>query len=515
MSVGRGFYLTTAIDYANGPPHLGHALEKIGADAMARYHRLKGEDVHFVIGMDEHGQNIIQSAANAGLDPKAWVDRIGAAFRAAWDTLLISADDFIRTTEPRHHVAVHDLIRRIGEAGDLYRGTYEGWYCVRCEAFKTEDELEGEGDDLRCPLHPSREIQWTVEENWFFRLSAYRDPLLALLRERPGFVQPEIRRNEVLRVLENGLQDLSVSRALPWGVPWPGAEGEVVYVWIDALTNYLSATGYPEDGFERLWPADVHVIGKDITRFHCIYWPAFLMSASLPLPGTVWAHGFVGFGGRRLSKSEGVGFGLDEAILRHGPEALRYYLLREVPWDGDGDVSRERFDERYTAELANDVGNLVNRSLSMIERYRAGVVPAGDATELDARAGRLIEVYRRALDAHLLHEGLQAAFDLASAANGFVTSSEPWALSKDARRADELDAVLHSLARAIAYLSTMLAPFMPAKMDSLARRLGLPGVPLLADLEGLTLDGKNVERGDILFPRPDPALTAAEPRNVP
>ncbi|HUG01659.1 MAG TPA: methionine--tRNA ligase [Longimicrobiales bacterium] len=503
MSDARVFYLTTAIDYANGLPHLGHALEKIGADAIARYHRLKGEDVHFVLGMDEHGQNIVQSAEQAGLDPRAWVDRIGAAFRAAWAALLVSQDDFIRTTEHRHHVAVHDLIRRIGEAGDLYRGTYEGWYCVRCEAFKTEDDLEGEGDDLRCPLHPSRQIQWTVEENWFFRLSAYRDRLLALLVEHPEFVQPEIRRNEIFRVLEHGLQDLSVSRALPWGVPWPGADGEVVYVWIDALTNYLSATGYPAEGFERLWPADVHVIGKDITRFHCIYWPAFLMSAGLPLPATVWAHGFVGYGGRRLSKSEGVSFGLDEAIARHGPEALRYYLLREVPWDGDGDVTRERFDERYTAELANDIGNLVNRSLSMVERYRDGVVPEGDATELDARARELIDAYRRAMDAYLLHEGLQAAFDLASAANGFVTSSEPWALAKDPDRSRQLDAVLHALARAIATLATMLAPFMPEKMTSLANRLGLPGVPSLTELERLKLNGKKVERGDILFPRPD------------
>jgi methionyl-tRNA synthetase len=498
------FYLTTAIDYANGMPHLGHALEKIGADAIARYRRLRGDDVHFVIGMDEHGQNIIQSAEQAGLDPQTWVDRIAKAFRDVWDVLLISHDDFIRTTEDRHRAAVDELIRRIDEAGDLYRGTYEGWYCVRCEAFKSEDELEGDGADLRCPLHPSREIQWTVEENWFFRLSEYGERLLALLDERPEFVQPEIRRNEIRRVLEGGLQDLSVSRALPWGVPWPGAEGEVAYVWIDALTNYLSATGFPAEDHTRLWPADLHVIGKDITRFHCIYWPAFLMSAGIPLPATVWAHGFVGYGGRRLSKSEGVTFELDEAIERHGPEALRYYLLREVPWDADGDITRERFDERYTAELANDIGNLVNRSLSMIERYRGGVVPDSAArTELDARTDELAADYGAAMDAYLLHEGLRAAFELASAANGFVTVSEPWALAKDPDRAAELDAVLHALARSIAILSGMLSPFMPRKMASLAARLGLETPPSPMRPDALQLAGKKVERGDILFPRPE------------
>ncbi|MEN8375280.1 MAG: methionine--tRNA ligase [Gemmatimonadota bacterium] len=503
MSRTGTYYVTTAIDYANGLPHLGHALEKIGADAIARYHRLKGEEVHFVMGMDEHGQNIIQSAERAGLEPQEWVDRIAEAFRAAWEALLISHDDFIRTTEARHHRAVQDVIRRIDAAGDLYRGTYEGWYCIRCEAFKSEDDLEGEGDGLRCPLHPSRQIQWTVEENWFFRLSAYRDPLLALLDERPEFIQPEIRRNEIRRVLEGGLQDLSVSRAISWGVPWPDSEGETAYVWIDALINYLAATGYPESGYERYWPADLHVIGKDITRFHCVYWPAFLMSAQIALPKTVWAHGFVGYGGRRLSKSEGVSFDLDEAIERHGPEALRYYLLREVPWDSDGDITRERFDERYTAELANDVGNLVNRALSMVERYRAGVVPGAGPTELDERAAELLEDYVAAMDAHLLHEGLQAAFDLASAANGFVTAREPWALAKDTERADDLDAVLRSLVHTLATLSTMLAPYLPLKMASLANRLGLPAVPLVGDLGRLDLAGKKVERGDILFPRPE------------
>ncbi|MDX1568183.1 MAG: methionine--tRNA ligase, partial [Longimicrobiales bacterium] len=402
------YYITTAIDYANGLPHLGHALEKVGADAVARYRRGRGRDVHFVIGMDEHGQNVLQSAQESDVTPNEWVDGIAERFRSAWKTLGISQDDFIRTTQDRHHRAVHEMVRRLDASGDLYTDTYSGYYCVRCEAYKTEDELrpaegsegeEGTSDeetgDLRCPLHPSREIQWMEEENWFFRLSRYRDPLLELLEKRPEFILPEIRRNEILRVLEGGLDDISVSRSrLPWGVPWPGDDDQTVYVWLDALTNYLSATGFPDDGYEEYWPADVHVIGKDITRFHCIYWPAFLMSAGLPLPKLVWVHGFVTYGGRKMSKSEGVTFDLDEAVERHGPEALRYYLLREIPWNGDGDITRERFDERYTAELANDLGNLANRVLAMIERYRDGVVPTGAPTELRDRGRIAMEEYR-------------------------------------------------------------------------------------------------------------------------
>jgi methionine--tRNA ligase len=259
---------------------MGHAFEKIGADAMARYHRLKGEQVRFLIGLDEHGLKVMQTAAARSVTPQQWVDEIAATFRAAWRQLLISNDDFIRTTEPRHRRGVEEVIQRILAADDLYRAKYSGYYCVGCEAFKKKDELEEVDGVLRCPLHPGRELNWSEEENWFFRLSRYQDRLLKLLDDRPDFVQPDIRRNEIRRVIENGLEDISVSRAnLPWGIPWPGDEQHTVYVWLDALTNYLSATGFPQKGYEAIWPADVHVIGKDITRFHCIYWPAFLMSA--------------------------------------------------------------------------------------------------------------------------------------------------------------------------------------------------------------------------------------------
>jgi methionyl-tRNA synthetase len=503
VSNTRPYYITTAIDYANGPPHLGHALEKIGADAMARYRRLRGQPVHFVMGMDEHGLKVLQSADAAGVTPQAWVDDLAAKFQAVWSRLGISHDDFLRTTEPRHRRAVEEMIRRIDAAGDFYRGRYEGHYCVGCEAFKRPDELvPGPDDALRCPLHPNRELSWTEEENWFFRLSRYGERLLELFENRPDFVQPESRLNEVRRVVEGGLEDISVSRArLPWGIPWPGDDGTTVYVWIDALTNYLSATGFPDDGFETHWPAACHVIGKDITRFHCIYWPAMLMSAGLALPESVWAHGFLTIDGRKISKSEGVWVDLDEVIERHGADAFRYYLLRDAPWTADGDFSLHRFDERYAAELADNFGNLANRTISMIERYREGTVPAGAATALDGDAAAALLRYRTAMDANLLHQGAAAAMELARAANGFVDARAPWAAAKDPARAVELDGTLAALARAMAALATMLHPFMPGRTAELAARLGLDGVPALADLPGLDMNGRRVRRGAVLFPK--------------
>ncbi|MGD2071093.1 MAG: methionine--tRNA ligase, partial [Gemmatimonadota bacterium] len=319
-----------------------------------------------------------------------------------------------------------------------------------------------------------------------------------------GFVQPESRRNEIRRVLEGGLEDISVSRAaLPWGVPWPDDPGQTVYVWLDALTNYLSAVGFPDDGYRAYWPCDVHVIGKDITRFHCIYWPAFLLSAGVELPRTVWAHGFVTYGGRKLSKSEGVTFELPDAIARHGPDSLRYYLVREVPWDGDGDITGERFDERYTTELANELGNLASRSLSMVERYRDGVVPEGRPTSLDDALGQAVESYRTAMEEGLLHRGVQASRELAVAANGFVEERAPWSQARDPERARELDDTLAALVRALAALSALLHPVMPSRMADLATRVGLETCPTLDELGELELAGRRVDKGAPLFPRED------------
>ena len=521
---GRRVYITTAIDYANGPPHLGHAFEKIGTDALVRYQRLKNVPVRFCIGMDEHGLKVLQSAEAAGITPQEWVDDIAARFRDAWQGLSISNDDFIRTTEPRHHRAVAEMIARMKQSGDLYESTYGGYYCVGCEAYKGVDELQkreaggGEGGDTAgekrrhgevvreyvCPIHPSRDLLWYEEENWFFRLSRYQERLLQLLDERPEFVQPEARRNEIRRVIEGGLEDISVSRSrLPWGVQWPEDPQHTVYVWIDALTNYLTAIGFPDERYRDWWPAAQHVIGKDITRFHCIYWPAMLLSAGIEPPTGVWGHGFIEFGGRKLSKSEGVAFELAPAMERFGPDALRYYLLREVPWNGDGEVSWQRFDERYTADLANDLGNLANRSLTMVEKYREGVVPEGARTDLDARIADTIVAYRAAMDASLLHNGAAAALELVSAANGFIEARAPWKQAKDPALAGDLDATLASLARTLVALTTLLHPFMPTKMEELARALGLEAPLPLDRLADWSHAGTRVRRGEILFPRPE------------
>ncbi|CAN5769908.1 methionine--tRNA ligase [soil metagenome] len=497
----RQFYITTAIDYANGPPHLGHALEKIGADVIARYRRMRGDKVHFVIGMDEHGQKVAQTAASRGISPQQWTDRIAGEFRATWGALGISYDDFIRTTEPRHRVAVEEMIRRMSVKGDLYRSTYAGHYCVGCEAYKTEDELV----DGRCSTHPTREIQWMEEEDWFFRLSRYGPELLRLLDERPEFVQPESRRNEVRRMVED-IKDISVSRSLlGWGIPWPGDADHTVYVWIDALTNYLSAIGFPDSEYRAHWPAALHVIGKDIIRFHCLYWPAMLLSADLPLPERVWAHGFMTMGGGKISKSSGVAFDLNEVFERHGADALRYFLLREIPWDGDGNFSLERFDERYTAELANELGNLASRTIAMVQKYRGGRVPTAGPGYLDEQTDLCVGEYLERMDSYLLHEGLGVVFGLVAEANGFVETAAPWKLAREAERAADLDAALRSLIRALAVTAVLLFPFMPEKMSELWSRLGAgeAAMPLLDDVVALEPAGRQVQAGGVLFPRPE------------
>jgi len=494
------FYITTAIDYANGRPHVGHAFEKVGADVIARYRRLRGDEVRFVMGMDEHGAKVAESARGRGIEPQEWTDQVADDWRAAWKALDISYDDFIRTTEPRHRAAVEEMIRRMEARGDLYLGTYAGYYCVGCESYKAEDELE----DGRCPHHPHREIEWMEEEDWFFRLSAYQDDLLALLDRRPGFVRPEARLNEVRRMVAD-IKDISVSRsALPWGIPWPDDRERTVYVWIDALTNYLSAIGFPGEGYLEWWPASLHVIGKDITRFHCVYWPAMLISAGVELPAQVWAHGFMTLEGRKISKSAGTFVAPAEAAERYGADALRYYLIREIPWDGDGNFSWDRFDERYTSELANDLGNLASRTLSMVGRYRGGTVPDHPGTGLaDARERALTE-YRAALDAHDLQRGLDAAFGLVSEANGFVERSAPWALAKDPERAADLDETLGALVRSLAVAAVILSPFMPRKMEDLWERLaGDRPFPEFDRLSDLDPSGWAVRKGSPLFPRPE------------
>ncbi|HKP76337.1 MAG TPA: class I tRNA ligase family protein, partial [Longimicrobiaceae bacterium] len=510
VSGGR-FYLTTAIDYANGDPHQGHAYEKIGADAIARYHRLRGETVRFCMGLDEHGQKVAQAARDNGITPQQQVDAIAARFEAMWARLCISNDRWIRTTQPHHKRGVKALIERIHRQNpdDFYEKTYEGWYCVGCELFKREGEIV----DGRCVLHPTRELQWTEERNWFFRLSKYQDFLRAHFDAHPDFLRPEARRNEMLALLDSGLEDISITRArLSWAIPFPvpSSDGETqgTWVWFDALPNYLTDTGYPDPGYEEWWPADLHVVGKDIVRLHAIIWPAMLQAAELPLPRHVWGHGFVLLGGERFSKSSGVGLDLNEAIDRYGPDAFRYFLLREVPWDGDGNFSFERFAERYTSELANGLGNLASRTLSMVARYRDGVTPALPAAA-DAEVEKAVSGYVAAMDALLLHEAAAAAFGLVWHANAFVAETQPWIIAKDESRGAELDAALYAMVRYVAIVSVLFFPFMPEKMDELWRRVaGDRPMPGIAELATLDVSGWTMASGEPLFPRPEPAKAA-------
>jgi methionyl-tRNA synthetase len=502
------FYLTTAIDYANGEPHLGHAFEKIGADAIARYRRLRGDRVRFCMGMDEHGQKVAQTAAARGMEPQAFVDGIAAAFESMWARLRISHDQFVRTTDPHHRRGVETLIERIFERNpdDFYEKAYEGWYCVGCELFKRENEIE----DGRCVLHPTRDLEWAEERNWFFRLSRHQDFLRGLIDGEGAFLRPESRRNEMRALLDQGLEDISITRArLEWAIPFPRRTSDGApqgtWVWFDALPNYLTATGYPDAGWEVWWPAQLHVLGKDITRLHAIVWPAMLRSAGLPLPEQVWGHGFVSLGGERFSKSAGVSLDLVEAVERYGADAFRYFLLREIPWDADGSFSWERYTERYTAELANGLGNLASRTLSMVARYRDGTVPAGPVPTDDV-AAEVVGRYRMAMDAHLLHDGAAAAFELVWHANRFIEETAPWKLARVPEAAERLDATLHAMVRSLAVVAVLFSPFMPVKMAALWTRLaGERPMPALDALAAADPAGWTPDAGDVLFPRPEPA----------
>jgi methionyl-tRNA synthetase len=505
------FYLTTAIDYANGDPHIGHAYEKIGADAIARYRRLRGDDVHFLIGMDEHGQKVAQAAESRGLTPQQQVDEIAGRFEAMWRRLGISHDQFMRTTDEAHKTGVRALIKRIfdNNPDDFYEKSYSGWYCVGCESFKQEAEVV----DGKCVLHPTRTLEWVEERNWFFRLSKYQGFLNKLHARTPRFLQPEIRRNEIVALLEQGLEDVSASRSrFTWGVPFPSplstGETQTTYVWFDALPNYLTATGFPAKGFKDRWPAQLHIVGKDINRFHTVIWPAMLQAAEIPLPEHVWAHGFVLLGGERFSKSAGVKLDLNEAIDRFGADAFRYYLLREVPFDNDGSFSWERFESVYNSELANTWGNLGSRVIAMIEKYFGGSVPKAIQTEVDRADAVELQGYHDAMDGsqgNLLHDGLRRAMASAIRANEYIQTMQPWALAKSPDSRVALETTLGTLARSLARQCVMFFPFVPGKAQALWEQLGGPGRVEDQRFDALnTLDatGWRVRKGEPLFPKP-------------
>ncbi len=507
------FYLTTAIDFVNSRPHLGTAYEKIAADVIARYKRLAGVETHFVMGNDEHSQNVFRRAQEEGLDPLAYCDQMEQVFRRTWERLNLSFDDFIRTTAPRHAAGVTDMLQRMHAAGDVYEGAYEGWYCVGCEAFKQEKDLV----DGKCPLHLTVP-QWIKEKNHFFRLSKYQRPLLNHFTAHPDFLQPEARRNEILRLIEGGLEDISVSRAgQAWGIPLPFDTGSVAYVWVDALVNYASAVGLGHDPalFAHWWPADLHVIGKDITRFHTVIWPAMLMSAKLPLPRQVFGHGFMTVNGQRMSKSLGTAIDPVEAAERFGPDPLRLYLAKEIAFGGDGDFTWERYDERYNVDLANNLGNLVSRVSAMAGRYRQGrLEPAAPGSDrLPRLAGTLAGEYRRAMDAFAIHEAAATAFRLVDAANEFIAATSPWTLAKDPGAAAQLNSVLFDAAEAVRLAAVWLSPIMPDSSREILRRVGVAGGPLTLDRDGAwRADGVRILTQDPpLWPRKENTLVSDVP----
>ena len=472
------FYITTAIPYANGAPHIGHAYERIATDAIQRFMRLDGRDVLFVTGMDEHGQKMQQTAARDGITPKELADRTAAQFERMGEVLNARADDIVRTTQERHYAASQEMWRRMAGNGDIYLSKYPGWYSVRDEAFFDEAELT-KGADGKMFAPTGAPVEWVEEESYYFRLSAYQDKLLAYYRAHGDFIVPEKYRNEIVAFVERGLTDLSISRStFNWGVPVPGDDRHVMYVWVDALTNYITATGFPDKDAPRAeyWPADVHVIGKDITRFHAIFWPAFLMSAGVPVPKQIVVHGFLFNRGEKMSKS--VGNVIDPFTMaeHYGVDQMRYFFLREVPFGQDGNYSHEAIVQRINADLANDLGNLAQRSLSMIAKNCGGAVPTpGAFTEADkamlAEADALADKARAAMKDFALHTMLADIWRVVAEANRYFASEEPWKLTKTdpARR----DTVLYVTAETLRNVAIMAQPVVPG---AAARLLDLLGV---------------------------------------
>jgi len=472
------FYITTAIDYVNAEPHVGHAYEKIATDVLARHMRQRGEDVFFLTGTDEHGEPVADAARAQGLEPRELADRNAERFKRLVKTLDISNDFFIRTTDPEHEAKVQEVLQRVHDNTHVYKGLYEGWYCPRCADFKVENEiLPGN----LCPIH---EIELTreSEENWFFRLSAFEGRLLELYNEQPDFVMPGHHYNEALAFIESGLQDVSLSRArMHWGIEVPWDRSQVFYVWFDALLNYYTALSYAragEDLTERFWPATYHVIGKDILKFHTVFWPAMLMAAELPLPHHVFVHGFLlGSDGRKMSKSLGNVLDPFAVIEEFGTDALRFYLMRDVPFGSDGAVGIDSARVRYESELANEYGNLASRTIAMLLRYREGVIPeAPTDAELMADFDVLPSEVAVIMDRAEPTRALDLIWNRVRRLNRYVEEREPWALARDLEAADRLDETLASLAEGVRVVSVLLHPYMPRSTQTLLDALGAPDV---------------------------------------
>lgn len=503
------FYITTAISYPNGAPHIGHAYELIATDAMARFKRLDGFDTFFLTGVDEHGLKMLKTARDLGITTQELADRNTARFQEMASVLNASNDDYIRTTQPRHHEASVEIWNRMAAAGDIYKNTYSGWYSIRDEAYYSEDEVTTNDEGIKVGGQGTP-VEWVEEDSYFFKLSAYQDRLLAHFEAHPEFIGPAERRNEIISFVKSGLRDLSISRTtFDWGVKVPNDPEHVMYVWVDALTNYITATGFPDENADKakFWPADVHVIGKDIIRFHAVYWPAFLMSAGLPLPKRVYAHGFLFNRGEKMSKSVGNVVDPFSLVETYGIDALRYFLLREVPFGRDGSYSHEAIVARMNADLANDLGNLAQRSLSMVFKNLDGalnepaVLSEADTAILE-QVRALLPICREAMDIQAPHNALNAIWTVVSEANRYFAAQEPWALKKT--DPERMAAVLFVTAEIIRRVAILVQPFMPASAEKLLNALSVPsdarGFDQL-DPSFTLASGTTIEKPEGVFPR--------------
>jgi methionyl-tRNA synthetase len=518
---GTAYYVTTPIYYVNDAPHIGHAYTTVAGDVLTRWHRQRGEDVWYLTGTDEHGQKVMQAAEAGGVSPQEWTDRlVEGEWKPVLQTIDAANDDFIRTTEQRHSERVRDFWQTLYDNGEVFEGAYEGPYCVACEEFKLPAELlDGEDGAKLCPIH-HRPVEMLSEKNYFFRLSSYADKLLAFYEANPTFVQPESARNEVLSFVRAGLQDLSITRStFDWGIPVPWDDSHVLYVWIDALLNYATAAGYGTDPerFERLWPADVHLVGKDILRFHAVIWPAMLMAAGLEPPRQVFANGWLLVGGEKMSKTKLTGIHPSAITDVFGSDAFRYYFLRAIPFGQDGSFSWEDMAARYKAELADQLGNLASRLTSMVGRYRDGVLPAPvDEPTLADAVRTAVETAESAIDILDLQSAILAPMDLVRVVNNYVTDTAPWQVAKDDERAADLDRILYATADALRAVAVLLNPVMPKACALLWSALGADDTlgPLAdqrvqdAGAWGLLPAGATVTKTEPLFPRiedPEPA----------
>ena len=505
--MAKSFYITTPIYYVNAEPHIGSSYTTIIGDIIARYKRLLGYEVFYLTGTDEHGQKIAQAAKEKGVEPQQLCDELAEKFKELWKDLQITNDYFIRTTDDYHIKTVQYFVKKMMENGDIYKGVYEGWYCVPCETYWNEDELEHDehGKNL-CPSC-KREVQLLKEENYFFRLSKYTEPLLRHFRENPDFVEPDFRRNEMIKILESGLKDLSITRTtLKWGIPMPDDPEHVIYVWVDALINYISAIGYPydEERFKKWWPADVHLIGKEINRFHSIIWPAMLMSVGLPLPKKIYAHGWLTVNGQKISKSLGNAIDPREYVKKYGNDVVRYYLVRDIVFGKDGDFSEENLVKRLNSDLANDYGNLLHRTLAIVQKQFSSHMPEyGPFEEIDRRLMEEYEnvkkEYLNLMDSYKLTEALEKLWGFIATLNKYFDETKPWILAKEGKM-ERLGTVLRLVSECILKVATLVSPVMPNTSAEIYRRLGLEATFSKEHLDGWDkLKGRIIMHGDPLF----------------